>query len=129
MSSCAWQRTSSEQRRRERQEPQRGYFVVSKDYSTTRARLLAKQVRDWIVDPRNGERQVGSSQARPAIITRASIGAASRAWQCADGSPMGRGLTTWWWWRHAELLHHTQGVPLTPGFDALPILVADDVYP
>lgn len=37
----------------------RGYFVVSKDYSTARARLLAKQVRDWIVDPRDGERQVG----------------------------------------------------------------------
>src|SRR5215472_9794947 len=37
----------------------RGYFVVSKDYSTARARLLAKQVRDWIGDPRDGERQVG----------------------------------------------------------------------
>jgi hypothetical protein len=37
----------------------RGYFVVSKDYSTARARLLAAQVRDWVVDPRDGERQVG----------------------------------------------------------------------
>jgi hypothetical protein len=37
----------------------RGYFVVSKDYSTARARLLAQQVRDWIVDPRDGEREIG----------------------------------------------------------------------
>jgi len=37
----------------------RGYCVVSKDYSTARARLLAKQVRHWIGDPRDGERQVG----------------------------------------------------------------------
>jgi hypothetical protein len=37
----------------------RGYFVLSKDYSTARARLLAKQVQEWIVDPRDGERQVG----------------------------------------------------------------------
>jgi hypothetical protein len=37
----------------------RGYFVVTKDYSTTRARLLAKQVVEWLPDPRDGERQVG----------------------------------------------------------------------
>jgi hypothetical protein len=37
----------------------RGYAVVSKDYSTTRARLLAAQVTDWVVAPRDGERQVG----------------------------------------------------------------------
>jgi hypothetical protein len=37
----------------------RGYFVVTKDYSTTRARLLAAQVQDWVVDPRDTERQVG----------------------------------------------------------------------
>jgi hypothetical protein len=37
----------------------RGYFVVTKDYSTARARLLAAQVRDWVVDPQDGERQVG----------------------------------------------------------------------
>jgi hypothetical protein len=37
----------------------RGYFVVSKDYSTTRARLLAAQVTDWVVDPRDAQRQVG----------------------------------------------------------------------
>jgi hypothetical protein len=37
----------------------RGYFVVSKDYSTARARLLAAQVTDWMVDPQDGERQVG----------------------------------------------------------------------
>jgi hypothetical protein len=37
----------------------RGYFVVSKDYSTARARLLAQQVRDWSVDPRDAGRQVG----------------------------------------------------------------------
>jgi hypothetical protein len=37
----------------------RGYFVVTKDYSTARARLLAQQVTDWMVDPRDGERQVG----------------------------------------------------------------------
>jgi hypothetical protein len=37
----------------------RGYFVVSKDYSTARARLLAKQVRDWVVDPHDPQRQVG----------------------------------------------------------------------
>jgi Transposase DDE domain group 1 len=37
----------------------RGYFVLTKDYSTARARLLAAQVREWLVDPRDGERQVG----------------------------------------------------------------------
>ncbi len=37
----------------------RGYFVLTKDYSTARARLLAAQVRDWVVDPHDGERQVG----------------------------------------------------------------------
>ncbi len=37
----------------------RGYFVVTKDYSTARARLLAAQVTDWVVDPRDPERQVG----------------------------------------------------------------------
>jgi hypothetical protein len=37
----------------------RGYFVVSKDYSTARARLLAKQVRDWVVDPHDPQRHVG----------------------------------------------------------------------
>lgn len=37
----------------------RGYYVVTKDYSTARARLLAAQVTDWVVDPRDGERQVG----------------------------------------------------------------------
>jgi hypothetical protein len=37
----------------------RGYFVVSKDDSTTRARLLARQVTDWVVDPRDAQRQVG----------------------------------------------------------------------
>jgi len=37
----------------------RGYFVVAKDYSTARARLLAGQVQDWVVDPRDAERQVG----------------------------------------------------------------------
>ncbi len=37
----------------------RGYFVVTKDYSTARARLLAQQVTDWVVDPRDAERQVG----------------------------------------------------------------------
>jgi hypothetical protein len=37
----------------------RGYYVVTKDYSTARARLLAAQVTNWVVDPRDGERQVG----------------------------------------------------------------------
>jgi Transposase DDE domain len=37
----------------------RGYAVVTKDYSTARARLLAAQVGDWVVDPRDAERQVG----------------------------------------------------------------------
>jgi hypothetical protein len=37
----------------------RGYFVVTKDDSTVRARLLAAQVTDGVVDPRDGERQVG----------------------------------------------------------------------
>jgi Transposase DDE domain group 1 len=37
----------------------RGYFVLSKDYSTARARLLAQHVTDWYVDPRDPERQVG----------------------------------------------------------------------
>jgi hypothetical protein len=37
----------------------RGYYVVTKDYSTARARILAAQVRDWLVDPRDPERQVG----------------------------------------------------------------------
>jgi DDE family transposase len=37
----------------------RGYYVVTKDYSTARARLLAAQVTDWVVDPRDRERQVG----------------------------------------------------------------------
>ena len=37
----------------------RGYCVVTKDSATARARLLAAQVRDWLVDPQDGERQVG----------------------------------------------------------------------
>ena len=37
----------------------RGYHVLAKDYSTKRARVLAAQVSDWIVDPRDPERQVG----------------------------------------------------------------------
>jgi hypothetical protein len=37
----------------------RGYFVVSQASSTARARLLAQRVRDGIVDPRHGARQVG----------------------------------------------------------------------
>jgi hypothetical protein len=37
----------------------RGYYVLTKDYSTARARLLAAQVNDWVVDPRDPERQVG----------------------------------------------------------------------
>jgi hypothetical protein len=37
----------------------RGYCVLTKDYSTARARLLAAQVQDWVVDPRDAERQVG----------------------------------------------------------------------
>jgi hypothetical protein len=37
----------------------RGYCVMAKDYSTARARLLAKQVTDWVVDPRDAEREVG----------------------------------------------------------------------
>jgi hypothetical protein len=37
----------------------RGYFVVTTDYSTVRARLLAERVQDWIVDHRDAERQVG----------------------------------------------------------------------
>jgi hypothetical protein len=36
-----------------------GYFVVTKDYSTARARLLAAPVQDWVVAPRDAERQVG----------------------------------------------------------------------
>jgi hypothetical protein len=36
----------------------RGYFVVTKDYSTARARLLAAQVTDWVGDPREAQRQV-----------------------------------------------------------------------
>lgn len=37
----------------------RGYFVLGKDYSTARARILAKHVTDWHIDPRDPERQVG----------------------------------------------------------------------
>lgn len=37
----------------------RGYVVVTKDYATARARLLAGQVRDWVVDPHDAGRQVG----------------------------------------------------------------------
>ncbi|SRR5260221_2265731 len=37
----------------------RGYFVVTKDDSTARARLLAGQVQDGVVDPRDAERQGG----------------------------------------------------------------------
>jgi hypothetical protein len=37
----------------------RGYHVLAKDYSTQRAALLAAPVTDWIVDPRDPERQVG----------------------------------------------------------------------
>jgi hypothetical protein len=37
----------------------RGYFVLTKDYSTARARILAQHVTDWHVDPRDPERQVG----------------------------------------------------------------------
>jgi hypothetical protein len=43
----------------------RGYFVVSKDSSTTRARLLAAQVTDWVADPRDAERQVGRVPVPP----------------------------------------------------------------
>lgn len=37
----------------------RGYHVLAKDYSTKRATLLAAQVTDWIVDPRDPQRQIG----------------------------------------------------------------------
>jgi hypothetical protein len=37
----------------------RGYFVLTKDYSTARARVLVKQVQDWVVDPRDAQREVG----------------------------------------------------------------------
>jgi hypothetical protein len=37
----------------------RGYFLATKDYSTARAWLLAKQVTDWIIDTRDSERQGG----------------------------------------------------------------------
>jgi len=37
----------------------RGDFVVTKDDATARARLLAAQVSDWVVAPRDAERQVG----------------------------------------------------------------------
>jgi hypothetical protein len=37
----------------------RGSFVVSKDSSTVRARLLAAPVADWVVDPRDAQRPVG----------------------------------------------------------------------
>jgi Transposase DDE domain len=37
----------------------RGYHVLAKDYSTKRASALAAQVSDWIVDPRDPQRQVG----------------------------------------------------------------------
>jgi Transposase DDE domain group 1 len=37
----------------------RGYFVLTKDYSTARARILAQHVTDWHIDPRDPERQVG----------------------------------------------------------------------
>jgi len=37
----------------------RGYHVLAKDYSTKRATALAGQVTDWIIDPRDPERQVG----------------------------------------------------------------------
>ena len=38
---------------------ERGYRVVSKDFSTKRARLLAKSVKQWIDDPQVPGRQVG----------------------------------------------------------------------
>ncbi len=37
----------------------RGYHVLAKDYSSKRATLLADQITDWIVDPRDPQRQVG----------------------------------------------------------------------
>jgi len=37
----------------------RGYLVVTKEYATARARLLAAQVTDWVVDPRAAQRHVG----------------------------------------------------------------------
>jgi Transposase DDE domain len=37
----------------------RGYYVLAKDYSTTRAAHLAEQVTDWITDPHDSERQIG----------------------------------------------------------------------
>jgi Transposase DDE domain len=37
----------------------RGYQVLAKDYSPKRASGLAAQVADWIVDPRDPQRQVG----------------------------------------------------------------------
>ncbi len=37
----------------------RGYHVLAKDYSTKRAAARAAQVSDWIVDPRDPQRQVG----------------------------------------------------------------------
>jgi len=43
----------------------RGYCVVTKDYSTIRARLLAQQVQDWVADPRDAERQVGLVSVPP----------------------------------------------------------------
>ena len=37
----------------------RGYQVHAKDYSSARARKLARSVTTWVDDPRGGERQVG----------------------------------------------------------------------
>jgi hypothetical protein len=37
----------------------RGYHVLATDYSTKRATLLAAPVTDWIVDPRDPQRQIG----------------------------------------------------------------------
>jgi len=37
----------------------RGYQIHAKDYSSVRARKLARSVTSWVDDPRGGERQVG----------------------------------------------------------------------
>ena len=63
----------------------RGYHVLAKDYSTKRATLLAAQVTDWIVDPRDSARQIGLV---PVPASRLSCWAAS-----ADGDPCGGALS------------------------------------
>lgn len=48
----------------------RGYQIHGKDYSADRARALADSVEEWIIDPKDSNRQIGWVTAQPDLYLR-----------------------------------------------------------